>query len=80
MRKTLTAAALLLALSCPAFPGEVQNPGAPQPPTTTQSDATAEAGDIALTTDPATTDDVTADGDYTYTLTEIVLTVISVLP
>ena len=32
MRKTLTTAALLLALGCPAFAGEVHIPPAPQPP------------------------------------------------
>lgn len=32
MRKTLTTAALLLALSCPAFAGEMHMPPAPTPP------------------------------------------------
>lgn len=32
MRKTLTTAALLLALSCPAFAGEIHTPPAPSPP------------------------------------------------
>jgi hypothetical protein len=48
MRKTLTTAALLMALSCPAFAGEMHTPPAPQPtpqsavqePTTTDEDTT----------------------------------------
>lgn len=32
MRKTLTTAALLMALSCPALAGEIHTPGAPTPP------------------------------------------------
>jgi hypothetical protein len=31
MRKTLSAAALMLALCCPALAGEIPNPPAPQP-------------------------------------------------
>ncbi|HEV7889014.1 MAG TPA: hypothetical protein VGP08_00175 [Pyrinomonadaceae bacterium] len=34
MRKTLTTAALLLALSCPALAGEMHTPASPTPPTT----------------------------------------------
>lgn len=48
MRKTLGAAALMLAFCCPALAGEIPNPPAPQPPsvavqepTTTDEDAGA---------------------------------------
>ncbi len=57
MRKTLTTAALVFALSCPAFAGEVHIPPAPQPtpmsavqepptapePTTTDEDSNGAA-------------------------------------
>jgi hypothetical protein len=32
MRKTLTTAALLLALTCPSLAGEIHTPGSPTPP------------------------------------------------
>jgi len=32
MRKTLTTAALLLALTCPVLAGEIHTPGSPAPP------------------------------------------------
>ena len=37
MRKTLTTAALLLALSCPALAGEMGTPGSPAPPPTSKA-------------------------------------------
>jgi hypothetical protein len=37
MRKTLTTVALLLALSCTAFAGEMSTPPAPTPPNSTQT-------------------------------------------
>jgi hypothetical protein len=40
MRKTLTTAALLLALSYPALAGEMPTPPAPQPPNVTAQEPT----------------------------------------
>jgi len=67
MRKTLTTAALLLALSCTALGGEIHIPPvAPDPP---QANTTQE---------PTTTDEDTGAAD---TLTQAVLTVlVSILP
>ena len=65
MRKTLTTAALLLALGCPALAGEVHIPPAPQPQSATVQE-------------PTTTDEDTGAAD---TLTQVVLTLlVSVLP
>lgn len=65
MRKMLTTAALLLALSCPALAGEIHNPPAPQPQSVTVQE-------------PTTTDEDTGAAD---TLTQVVLTLlVSVLP
>ena len=47
MRKTLTTAALLMALSCPAFAGEIQTTGAPTPLPPPTSNATQEPTDGA---------------------------------
>ena len=44
MRKTISVAALLLALTCPAYAGEIQNE-APKPQANTAQEPTAE-GDI----------------------------------
>ena len=41
MRKTISVAALLLALVCPAHAGEIQNE-APKPPTATAQEPTTE--------------------------------------
>ena len=71
MRKTLTTAALLLALSCPAFAGIMHTPGAPETPT-------AEADGIIHTGQPA--QEPTANGDMqngvTDTLTQFALSVL----
>jgi hypothetical protein len=65
MRKTLTTVALLLALSCTAFGGEIHIPPAPTPPANT-------------TQAPTPNDEDTGAAD---TLTQIVLTVlVSILP
>lgn len=42
MRKTISVAALLLALTCPAYAGEMQNdkPAPPPPPVTTTQEPT----------------------------------------
>jgi hypothetical protein len=71
MRKTLTAVALLLALSCTAFGGEIQIPPAPAPPS------------ASATQEP--TDDATLDGEMptpgvTESLTQTVLELLAVLP
>jgi hypothetical protein len=51
MRKTLTMAVLLLALSCPALAGEMHTPGAPTTPPPQPTPATASAEQEAVTTD-----------------------------
>ena len=66
MRKTLTTAALLLALSCPAFAGEMHTPGVTQPEPTPTS----------TTQESVTTDEDTGAAD---TLTQIVLAVLASL-
>jgi hypothetical protein len=68
MRKTLTTAALLLALSCPAFAGEMLTPPAPQPPP-------APASAALEPTTEATTEDGT-QGTYV----QIALELLAVLP
>ncbi len=69
MRKTLATAALLLALSCPAFAGIMHTPGAPEPEPT-QANTVQEPD--------TTNEDTTGAAD---TLTQIVLAVLaSVLP
>ena len=74
MRKTLTTAALLLALSCPAFAGEIHTTGAPTPPPQPSSA-------VQEPTDDATVDGVIHTPGVTDALTQTVLAVIvSVLP
>ena len=73
MRKTLTTAALLLALSCPALAGEMGTPGSPVPPPPTSS-AVQEP-----------TDDATLNGEMhtpgvSDILTETALDLLAVLP
>ena len=72
MRKTLATAALLLALSCPAWAGIMQTPPAPQP---TPAPASAPQ-------EP--TDGVTLHGDMpngvTQSLTQTALELLAVLP
>lgn len=63
MRKTISVAALLLALTCPAYAGDIQNE-APKPPTATAQEPTTE-GDI--------------QNDATDSLTQIVLGVLALL-
>ena len=59
MRKTLTTVALLLALSCTAFGGEMSTPPAPAPqPKPTPTGAVQE---------PTTTDEDTTGADETLT-------------
>lgn len=70
MRKTLTTAALLLALSCSAFAGEIQTTGAPAPPPPQPASATEET---ALNGDMSTP-------SVTESLTQTVLELLAVLP
>jgi hypothetical protein len=50
MRKMLTTAALLLALSCLALAGEIHNPPAPQPPDATQTQSNTVTTDSLIQT------------------------------
>ena len=69
MRKTLTTTALLLALSCPVFAGEMQTPPAPQPPPMT-------AVQEPITPPEPTTTDEDSNG-ATEILTQIALDLVS---
>ena len=76
MRKTLTTVALLLALSCPAFAGEINTTGSPTPPP-------PPSNPIVIMEEP--TDDTTLYGEPTTsdesdTLTRITLELLAVLP
>jgi len=74
MRKTLTAAALLLALSCPAFAGEMHTPGSPTtPPPQPASVAPAPADSVTLNGEMATP-------GVSESLTQIALELLAVLP
>lgn len=55
MRKTLTTAVLLLALSCSALAGEMHTPGVPTTPPPQPAPATASAEQEPVTTDEDTT-------------------------
>jgi hypothetical protein len=58
MRKTLCAAALVLALCGPAFAGVIPNPSGPQPPTpSTAAGETVADGDIP---NPSLTEELAA--------------------
>lgn len=72
MRKTLTTAALLLALSCPAFAGEMHTPAAPTPPPPTS--ATQEPAD------GVTLNGVISTPDESESLTQTVLELLALLP
>jgi hypothetical protein len=52
MLKTLRASALLLALCCPAFGGDIPNPPAPQPPPPAPTNAVQEPEDGEILTPP----------------------------
>ena len=71
MRKTLTTAALLLALSCPAFAGEIHTTGAPTPP---------PASPVQEPTDDATLNgDIDTPG-VSESLTKTALDLLALLP
>lgn len=67
MRKTLTTVALLLALSCTAFGGEIQIPPAPAP---TPASATQEPTGGEMLTPPGVSE----------SMTQIALELLAVLP
>ncbi|HEX7316443.1 MAG TPA: hypothetical protein VF297_21245 [Pyrinomonadaceae bacterium] len=73
MRKTLTTVALLLALSCPSFAGEMNIPNSPAPPPPPTSTADEPTDDIILYGEPTTS-------DVSDTLTHITLELLAVLP
>ena len=73
MRKTLGVAALMLALCCPAFAGEIHTTGAPTPPPPAQ--ASNQQGDIQVPTADTTTEDGT-QGTYM----QIALELLTLLP
>jgi hypothetical protein len=64
MRKTISVAALLLALTCPAYAGDIQN-DAPKPPTATVQEPTTE-GEM--------------QNDATDSLTQTALDLLTLLP
>jgi hypothetical protein len=70
MRKAFSVAALVLALGCPVFAGEIHNPPAPAPP---PASATQEP------TDGVTLQDEIPN-DVTDSLTQTVLELLAVLP
>jgi len=73
MRKAFSVAALVLALGCPVFAGEIHNP-APQPtPSATQETPITQAPTADF--EPSTIDETEAAS-----LTEIALDLLAVLP
>ena len=77
MRKTLTTAALLLALSSPALAGEIPTPGSPTPP---PASAVQESADgTMLNGEMATPGEIQTPG-LSDILTETALDLLAVLP
>lgn len=74
MRKTLSVAALILALSCPVYAGIMHNP-APQP---TPANTMQEPAAPDTVEEPTTTDEGTAGA--TDILTQAALDLLAVLP
>jgi hypothetical protein len=75
MRKTLTTAALMLALTCHAWAGIMHTPNAPQPqPTPTPASATQEPTD-----EPTLIGEMGTPG-VSESLTQTVLELLAVLP
>jgi hypothetical protein len=70
MRKTLTTAALLLALSCPVWAGIMQTPPAPQPTPTPES----------AVQEPTLNGEMPTPPDVSESLTQIALELLAVLP
>jgi hypothetical protein len=73
MRKAFSVAALVLALGCPVFAGEIHNP-APQP-TTSATQETPTPQPTTADFEPSTIDETEAAS-----LTEIALDLLAVLP
>ncbi|HEX8561136.1 MAG TPA: hypothetical protein VF668_23790 [Pyrinomonadaceae bacterium] len=70
MRKAFSVAAIVLALGCPVFAGEIHNPPAPAPP---PASATQEPADGVTLQDEI-------PNDVTNSLTQTVLELLAVLP
>lgn len=68
MRKTISVAALLLALTCPAYAGDIQN-DSPKPPTNAAQEPTG--GEMTASEIP---------DDTANTLTQITLDLLAVFP
>ena len=75
MRKTLTTAALVLALSCPAWAGIMHTPPAPEP-----QPATAPASTVQEPTDEATPNGEMATPGVSDSLMQITLELLAALP
>lgn len=75
MRKTLTTAALLMTLSCPAFAGEIHTTGAPTPPPPQPASAIQEP-----TNEPTLTGEIHIPPGASESLTQIALELLAVLP
>ncbi len=73
MRKTISVAALLLALTCPAYAGDIQN-DSPKPQTSTVQEPT-DGKVTTVGTDTGETPDDTADA-----LARVMLDLLAVLP
>ena len=79
MRKTLTTAALLLALSCPALAGEMHTPGSPTPPPPPTS-AVQEPTDDATPDGETPAPGVTSTPGASDILTQTALDLLALLP
>jgi hypothetical protein len=75
MRKTLTTAALVLALSCPAWAGIMHTPPAPEPPPPSQP-----ASAVQEPTDEATLNGEIPTPGVSESLTQIALELLAILP
>lgn len=84
MRKILTTAALLLALSCPAHAGEIHTPGSPAspPPSPMQEpiDGTTPGGEIPTPPGEEGTPGIIHNSDASGSLAEFALDLLAVLP
>lgn len=74
MRKAFSIAALMLALGCPVFAGEIHNPAPQSTPSATQDTTQAPTGAFDIQ-NPQTVDETEANS-----LTQIALDLLAVLP
>ena len=74
MRKTLTTAALLLVLSCPALAGEMATPGSPMPPPPQPASAVQEP------TEDTTLNGIIHTPGVSESLTGVALDLLAILP